>query len=170
MGYNLDPKKISNEEWLFTNCKERSLYIIENSNKTEKQLRDKLKNSGKYSEEIINKTILFLKKYNYINDYEYTKRFIEKFKNKYSKKVLIEKLYQKGVKKTIIDEVVNNFDFENDEYELAKRILLKKYPDYYENCDSLDNIKKNKLFAYLFRKGFNYELVQKILNIDAMLD
>ncbi|MBQ2204852.1 MAG: regulatory protein RecX, partial [Lachnospiraceae bacterium] len=102
MAYNLDVKKITKEEWSLSNCKERAIYIITNYSKTEKQLRDKLLKGGKYSEEIIDETIKFLKKHNFINDTDYVKRFIELHKSNYSIRVLKQKLLQKGIKKDLI--------------------------------------------------------------------
>ena len=132
MSYNLDVKNMSKEDWLLANCKERSLYIIQNYSKTEKQLRDKLKQGKKYNDEIIDKTMEFLKKHHYIDDVAFAKRFIELHKNTYSKKVIKDKLYQKGIKKDIIAEVFEDESLEFDESKIIKKLLLKKYPDYYK--------------------------------------
>lgn len=70
------------------------MYIIENSSKTGKQLRDKLIQGKKNTEDVIDKTIEFLKNYDYINDEKYANRFIERFMNNYSKKILIQKWLQ----------------------------------------------------------------------------
>lgn len=165
MSYNLDPKKLSKDDWLLTNCKERSLYIIENSSKTEKQLRDKLVQGKKYPEEIIDKTIEFLKKYDYINDEKYANRFIERFLNNYSKKILVQKLLQKGVKKSIIDKAIIENEDKFDEVALAKKLLNKKYPDYYELCEKMDPKEKSKIYAYLARKGIGYESISKVMKV-----
>lgn len=166
MNYNLDPKNLTKEDWLFTNCKEHSLYIIENSSKTEKQLRDKLIQRKKYSLEIIDKTIEFLKKYDYINDVKYANRFIERFKNNYSKKIIIQKLLQKGVKKSIIDQAIIDNEDSFDELNLAKKLLNKKYPDYYIIKDELEPKEKSKIYAYLARKGISYEIINKIMKVE----
>ena len=75
MTYNLDVKKITKEEWSLANCKERAIYIITNYSKTEKQLRDKLRQSKKYSDDVIDETIKFLKKHPFLNN-------IKEFKKK----------------------------------------------------------------------------------------
>jgi regulatory protein len=131
MGYNLDVKKMSKEDWSLANCKERAIYIITNYSKTEKQLRDKLKKGGKYTDEIIDETIKFLKKHNFINDDDFAKRFVELHKNTYSIKVLKQKLYQKGIKRNIIDNLFDSEEVEFDEESIIKKLLLKKCPDYY---------------------------------------
>ena len=62
MAYNLDVKKMSKDDWSLANCKERAIYIITNYSKTEKQLRDKLKQGKKYTDEIIDETKTEIKK------------------------------------------------------------------------------------------------------------
>ena len=162
MAYNLDVKKMSKEDWSLTNCKERAIYIITNYSKTEKQLRDKLKQGKKYTDETIDETIKFLKKHNFINDEDFAKRFIELHKNTYSIKVLRQKLVQKGVKKEILDSVFDD-EIDVDEEALIKKLLLKKCPDYFEREKDMDPKERQKLLAYLFRKGFTYDKIADIM-------
>lgn len=163
MGYNLDIKKMSKEDWSLSNCKERAIYIISNYSKTEKQLRDKLKRSGKYTEEIINETIKFLKKHNFINDEDFAKRFVELHKNSYSIRVLKQKLYQKGIKKNIIDDLFDNEEIVFDEESIIKKLLLKKCPDYYEREKEMDIKEKQKILSHLYRKGFSYDKIADVM-------
>ena len=162
MAYNLDVKKMSEEDWSLTNCKERAIYMITNYSKTEKQLRDKLKQGKKYTDEIIDETIKFLKKHNFINDENFAKRFIELHKNTYSIKVLKQKLYQKGIKKDLLDSIFDD-DLEVDEEELIKKYLLKKCPDYFEREKEMDPKERQKILSYLFRKGFSYDKIADIM-------
>lgn len=163
MEYNLDVKSMTKEDWLLNNCKERSLYIIQNYSKTERQLREKLKKGGKYSDEIIDKTLVFLKKHHFIDDEAYAKRFIETHKYAYSKKVLKEKLYIKGIKKNLIDKVFEDEDILFDEIAIIKKLLLKKCPDYFERYENMDIKEKQKILAFLYRKGFSYEDINNVM-------
>ena len=167
MGYNLDVKKMSKEDWSLANCKERAIYIITNYSKTEKQLRDKLKKGGKYTDEIIDETIKFLKKHNFINDEDFAKRFVELHKNTYSIKVLKQKLYQKGIKKNIIDNLFDSEEVEFDEESIIKKLLLKKCPDYYEREKDMDPKERQKILAYLYRKGFSYDKIADIMKCNS---
>lgn len=163
MVYNLDVKKLSKEDWAYNNCRERAIYIITNYSKTEKQLKDKLKQGKKYSDEIIDRTIDFLKKHHFIDDEAYAKRFIETHKSSYSVKVIKEKLYIKGVKKSIIDNAFDDEELVINEEEVIKKLLLKKCPKYYDIIDEMDVKAKQKIFSYLFRKGFSYENIQNVM-------
>ena len=168
MSYNLDVKKISKEMWALNNCKEYAIYILTNYNKTEKKLREKLKQCKKYKEtvyndNIIDETIAFLKKHNFLNDENYATRFVELNKSKYSIKVIKMKLIEKGVNRDIIEKVLNEEDFYFDEKSVIKKLLLKKYPNYYDEVHNMDIKTKQKVFAYLFRKGFKYDDINEIL-------
>lgn len=164
MPYNLDVKKMTKEEWSYNNCRERSLYILQNYNKTEKQLRDKLKQSKKYSEEIIDKTITFLKKHHFLDDLSFAKRYVETHISKYSKKVIKEKLYIKGIKKNIIDKVINDENIVFDEMNIISKLLLKKCPEFYDKVNDMDIKEKNKILSFLLRKGFSYDDVLDVMN------
>ena len=162
MSYNLDVKKMSKDDWSLANCKERAIYIITNYSKTEKQLRDKLKQGKKYTDEVIDETIKFLKKHNFINDEDFAKRFIELHKNSYSIKVLRQKLYQKGINRELLDNIFEN-DLDIDEEVLIKKLLLKKYPDYYEIEKTMDPKEKSKILGFLYRKGFSYDKIANVM-------
>lgn len=162
MAYNLDVKKMSKDDWLLTNCKERAIYIITNYSKTEKQLRDKLKQGKKYTDEIIEDTIKFLKKHNFINDEDFAKRFVELHSHSYSVRVLKQKLIQKGIKREVVEQVFEE-DLNIDEETLIKKLLIKKCPNYFEIEKDLDPKEKQKILAYLLRKGFTYDLVSDVM-------
>ena len=164
MSYNLDVKKMTKDDWSLNNCKERAIYIITNYSKTEKQLRDKLKQSKKYDDKVIDETIKFLKKHNFINDKEYAYRFLELHKDRYSEKVIRQKLYQKGIDKKLIAEVFLDNEVTFDSEELIKKLLIKKCPSYYEDKDEMDIKEKQKLYAYLARKGFSYDDISSVMN------
>lgn len=166
--YNLDVSKMSKDDWALNNCKERSIYILTNYSKTEKQLRDKLKQSGKYSLEIIDKTIIFLKEHNFLNDKDFANRFIELHKNVYSKRAIRQKLLIKGINRELLDEVFSDNEENIDETQVIKRLLLKKCPNYYEQINNIDIKEKQKIYAFLMRKGFSYNMVSSVMKVENM--
>lgn len=64
------------EEILLKRAVERVCYLLKSSDKTEQELRKKLKD-GYYPGEAIDYAIEFLKKHRYINDEEYGRRYVE---------------------------------------------------------------------------------------------
>ena len=120
--------------------------------------------SKKYPDDIIDKTIDFLKNHKYIDDVQFADRFIEINKNIKSKKQIVSKLYEKGIKKDIIDDAINKIDIDELEEAVAKKNLLKKCPNYYNI--TITKEEKNKLYGFLARKGFSYDTINKIMKID----
>lgn len=166
MAYNLDVKSMTEDDWQLSNCKERSLYILQKYSKTEKELRDKLsRGKKKYTPIVIDKTIEFLKSHHFIDDEAYVKRYIELHKNSYSKKVIRQKLFIKGIKKDLLDKILDEGDITFDEESIVKRLLLKKCPDYFERPD-MDMKERQKILSFLFRKGFSYDIIKDVMKCE----
>ena len=148
-------------------CKNSALRIIEKSCKTEKEVRDKLILKG-YENNSINKSIEFLKEYNFINDSNYLKAFInDKLKSQGSQKIKYT-LIQKGISKDKIEEELCNLNKENEKNVALN--LAKKKLDIIKKKET-DNFKiSGKLYRYLISKGYQYdvtsEVVKEIMSLD----
>lgn len=147
----------------FDKLRNRCLYLIADCMRTEKNIRDKIaRGKTKYPKELVDDVIKNLKEYNYINDEEFAERFIELNKLKYSKKVIKEKLYLKGIGNDLIQKLLSDFD-EESEKEAAIKALYKKCKNYNIIKENLDYKEKSKIFAYLARKGFSYDIIEEIM-------
>ena len=137
-------------------ARERSLFLLKDMDKTEKQIRDKLK-LGDYPEDIINNAIEFLKKYGYVDDIRYAKLYISSKQNSKSIKQIKLELYKKGVNKENVSKVLLEMDLSNEEA-LNKLIekIIKKY-------DLNDKTQYNKMCRFLLGKGFSYGEIQEAL-------
>ena len=163
-------ESLSEEERLYNRCKERSLYLLTGAAKTERRLREKLQKSEHYTEEIIERTISFLKEYDYINDYRYCMQYLEENAHRRSAKDMQSKLYGRGVDGSVIREAMEDFQrkhreegeessFEEQRENALKRWLEKKS----RNMDLSDWKERQKLTASLLRKGFSYSMIQEYL-------
>lgn len=128
--------------------KEKAIKYIGISKKTEFEVRKKLKNISD-DEETIDKVISYLKELGYIDDLDYIKSYIRQNINmlKYSKYELKQKLLQKGIKASIIEEKFETelpFDYERNVIYKLVNGKLKNY----------DDIKKKE---YLYRRGFKLD-------------
>ena len=148
-------------------CKNSALRIIEKSYKTEKEVRDKLILKG-YDENSINKSIEFLKEYNFINDSNYTKAFInDKLKSQGSQKIKYT-LIQKGISIDSINEELSNLNKENEK-NIAITIAKKKL-DIIKKKET-DNYKiSGKLYRYLISKGYEYDVTKEVVKEIMSLD
>lgn len=147
------------EDVLYPRAKERALYIIGGGDKTIKQLKDKLK-AGLYPEEIIDRVIEFLVKYNYVDDKRYALSYINAKKNSYSRKKIEGELIQKGISREVVREALAE-QFGDSEKDTITLLLKKnKYKNLLE-----DDIGKKKVIASLVRKGFDYEIITRCINV-----
>lgn len=143
---------------------EKAISLIEKKMNTKKELKDKLLKRG-FSEDCIKSTINKLEEYHYIDDDLYAKLFIEQNPN-LSKKMISNKLMQKGINKEIIEKNLLCIDNET-EYEncmaLAKKIL---------KTSKIENFNdKQKFMAKLVRRGFSFDIIKKVMsNLNYEID
>jgi len=144
----------------YLKCKSTALKIIEKSYKTEKEMRDKLKQK-EYTDNQVEKTIEFLREYNFINDESYVNAYVnDKISSRGRQKIKYD-LIRKGIDSNLIDEKLSNID-SDDEKNTAFNLAKKKY----------NNIKKSesdsyklsgKLYRFLMSKGYNYEIIKDVV-------
>jgi len=155
---NRDLKEIK-ETVLFSSAKEYATRLVSRFNYTKKGMNDKLRTRG-YDEEIIAKTLEFLEHYNFLNDFDYAKCFINdalNIKNIGLQKIRYE-LIQKGIGIDIIDNALSEYDIDLMEEKNILPLAKKKLNGNFE----YKNIIKVK--RYLFSKGFSFELIDKTIN------
>lgn len=161
--YNiLEGEEISQEniseinQILVKRCRERALYILERNDKTEHELRVKLKSSF-YPEDIVDSTIEFLKKYDYIDDYRYAANYIRIKKNSKSIQQMKYEMATKGIPKAVISDVFQNQEINSRE--VIEKILISR------NFDFQSHTKEqcSKQIRYLLGKGFLYEEIISVI-------
>lgn len=136
-----------------------ALKFLSNRWRTEKEIVDKMNKKG-FDEEIINKTLAYLKKYNFIDDRRFAEIYTEekvRLKKLGSYRIKYE-LQNKGVDESIASEIVEKYS--NNEYERAMELATKKIKSY-KNDDK--NAIYRKLGGYLQRRGYSFECVSKVL-------
>ena len=130
---------------------------LEKYNVSTKGLKDYLYRKG-FKKNNIESAVEKLKGYVYLDDRNFAKNYFESLSSSKGKRVIVNKLKEKGISQEIIDELLENVDDE-DEEERA-RILAEKFAKNREN--NLKN--KQKCFAHLIYKGYDYSVAQKIVN------
>lgn len=136
-------------------AKKRAMHILEKHDKTEHQLREKLK-ENRYPLQSIESAIAYVKSYQYIDDRSYARRYIEYRSNNKSKKKLMMELYAKGISKDIVEEVLDTVEVSEDV--AIEKLILKKSRTPWE----LEPESKRKLVMSLVRKGFSYTQVERV--------
>jgi regulatory protein len=133
--------------------------------RSKKELTKKLKDK-KISESGIDKIIKLLEEQKFINDSTYAKIYLEsKIRNKpMGKRLLQNKLFEKGIDKDTAEKTLNENYSEEKEIESAKK-LLEKYSKKIKGKDLSE--KKQKCYRYLISRGFDFEIVNKVMNIGS---
>lgn len=149
---------VSEEEFL--KCKNSALRIVEKTYKTEKEMRDKLLQKG-YEGIIIEKTIDFLKEYNFLNDEKYSLMYAKDRSKTQGKNKIKYSLMQKGIDK---DTITTTLALVSDdvEAETAYNLAAKKYR-ILSNREN-DKYKLNqKITRFLLGKGYDYSLIKDVI-------
>lgn len=135
--------------------RECALSLLEYSDRTEKELRQKLK-EREYEPQEIDETLTFLKEYHYIDDAAYAGKYIRVNSHRKSARQLSCDLQRKGVNRELIDQWLAETPV--DEEGQIRAYLKKKG---YEPGQRLEPDAYRKVSAALCRKGFSYEAVRR---------
>ena len=135
----------------FSYSKNLALYHLSFKARTEKEVRDYLA-KHEIDEKIIPKVIQSLKNDNWINDRQYAQAIINsnQLSGDKGSYMLMQKISQKGVAKSIIQEVLQEFDMTEVAERTAEK-LLKKYQGKLPARALQD-----KIIQSLTNKGFSY--------------
>ncbi len=151
----------------YLKCKNTALRIVEKTFKSEKELKDKLILKG-YDNEAIDKTISFLKEYNFLSDNNYAKMYVKDKSRVQGKNKIKFDLIKKGINDNIIEEEISNIDRE-DEREGAYNLAVKKYNTIAKRENDKFKLSQ-KLYRFLLSKGYDYDTVsyavKKVTSID----
>ncbi len=126
-------------------ARDKAIRYIGISKKTEYEVRQKLKGL-KITSSVIDEEIEYLKELGYIDDVDYVESYIKqcyKMQN-YSIYEITNKLLQKGIKASIIDEEIDSLKESDYEVQVVEKLLNGKLKSY-------DEIKQK---SYLYRRGF----------------
>ena len=145
-------------EVLIKRAKLRAMHLLNAMPRTEQQLREKLM-QGEYPEDVIEVAVSYVKSFGYINDEAYIRNFIISRKNRKSKREIVMLLGQKGLRGELVDNIVEEMYAEESELSTIKEIMRKKR----WNPSEMEEKEKQKMLAYLMRKGFSYEEIRRAL-------
>ncbi|WP_455089910.1 regulatory protein RecX [Peptoanaerobacter stomatis] len=153
------------EEMLLENqkklAKQQALRILSSSSKTRKELINRLRQK-KFTQDAVDYAMNFVDKYEFINEEDMAEKLVSGvYKHKkYSKKKIQNELRQKGIDYEVINELVSDIDDE-EEYENAMHFAQKKY----KSISVKDNETiKRRLISALSYRGFNYDIIRKVID------
>ncbi len=138
----------------FAKARSYTYGVLATRRQTEHQLEKRLRKKG-YSDETVKDVLNLMKRYKYIDDKEYTRLWIRQKRLKRGCSGLKWDLLGKGVDARIIDEVLAEFDPE-EEYDAALNLAGKKIRLSKDACSL------QRLSGFLQRRGFSYEVIGRV--------
>ncbi len=141
-----------------TRAKKYALYLLTDMDRSEHQLREKLKKK-EYSEEIVEETIRYVKSFGYIDDKRYIRRFTEVSLEGKSLRRIKYDLIKKGLDRNLIDETIQEIG-DIDQRSLIRTLAEKKYRSLKEE----DPNRYRKTAQFLAGKGFSSEDIFQVLD------
>jgi|P827metagenome_2_1110787.scaffolds.fasta_scaffold18155_2 regulatory protein len=169
------------EEELYRHAVNKTLYILEHTDKSEADLRRKLKEAA-YPEDIIERALQYVREYHYIDDARFALNYVRMHAAALSRRELSNKLLQKGISREYIDSAFEAYEEEqaglaarsagsddpdsdiaslSTEEQAAVRALRKKL----NGRTVLDDASKQKAVAYMYRKGFARDAIYRAFDI-----
>lgn len=135
------------EDTIYKRGKRKALNLLKRMDYTEGELRSKLKKS-EFTQDMIDRVIAYIHSYHYLDDERYANRYIvNKTSNKSIRQIKME-LLNKGIDKELIEEQLEK-NCTSDEAAIQQAISKKT-----KDITALTLKEKQKIAAYLYRKGF----------------
>ncbi len=149
------------EDTVFRRAKQKAMAILKYMDRTEKELYSKLKEAH-YTDNIIDRTIEYLKEYHYIDDERYASNYIRFRKNTLSSFSIKTKLMHKGINKEVLEKIIAiEYDIDMNDADPEMLAINKAISKKYKDITDLNYDEKQKLIASLYRKGFDLDKINK---------
>jgi len=141
-------------------CKLRAMHLLEKKQYTRHKLRQKLV-EGLYPEDAVDEAIKYVESFHYVDDELYARDYILSQMASRSEKDILMRLKERGIGEEVFEKVKyglidDGLLSEDDEVDIIVKHLKKKGYD-----SDLEFEQKQKIMAYLYRKGFASEKIKR---------
>ena len=133
---------------LLHRAKLKAMSLLKYQDRTKKELKDRL-TRAEFPEFITEDAIAYVESFEYINDEEYVRRYMEYKAGNKSRIQIKMDLRKKGINGELLERIFDEYEYEEDEIleeQVEKRIRQK-------GTVTKDNFQK--YYGYFARKGFN---------------
>ena len=146
------------KEILIPRARKRTMYLLEKMDRTEAQLREKLK-QGRYPEDIIENAIAYVKSFHYVDDLRYAESYVRCYSQNKSRRLLYAELMGKGVPRDLIDQALEEeYETEDESAKIVRWLEKKHY-----NADEAEPKQRQRMYQFLLRKGFRSGDILRVL-------
>lgn len=138
----------------------RAMHLLEKMDRTEGQLREKLKEGG-YPEDLIEQAVAYVKSYHYIDDDRYARTFVRLNQERKSAARMKADLLAKGINADVIACAIEE-EMEISPETLIQNLLNKKHFD----PEQASQKESAKMYQFLLRRGFHGSEIMHVLKND----
>lgn len=145
-------------------AKLRAMNLLKNRTYTKAQLKDKLLQGG-YPEQIADIAVDYVVSYRYVDDEQYVRDFIEYNREKKSRKRIQLDLMHKGISEQLFQDIWEEIAGDDEEAIEGEQIIYWMNKKHF--CPQEATFEeKQKMMAFLYRKGFSINNIRSILSLD----
>lgn len=142
-------------------AKLRAMNLLTKKDYTEKQLRGKLQ-EGCYPEQVIREALDYVAGYHYTDDLRYAVAYITDHEDTRSRRRIEQDLLGRGIEGEVLERAWAEWEAaggSQDERAMICALMAKRRYD----PDTADLKERRKMYAFLLRKGFSAESVNKAM-------
>lgn len=147
-------------------CKLRAMNMLKSRDYTAYQLKSKLMENG-YPDYIAEEALDYVKQYGYINDTRYASDYVKSKIQTIGRNEIKQKLIRKGLSKEVIDGAFLQCEQDDisgrEMWEMEAEVIRKALDKKGYNCE-MPYEEKQKMLAYFYRRGFDIELVRRVMD------
>lgn len=145
-------------------AKKRALHLLEQMDRTERQLRDKLL-ANEYPQSCIDGAIEYVKGFHYLDDARYASNYVRFSQEKMSRVCMKQKLMQKGIASSVIEEAIEE-GYVADEMEQIMALLRKRRFE----PEKADEKEFQRTYQYMMRRGFKSSDILKAMKMGILYE
>lgn len=152
------------QEVLPKRAKLRAMNLLKSRSYTYMQLLNKLLDGG-YPEKLAKEAVDYTESFGYVNDEQYVRDFIEYNKERKTRQRMLTDLIQRGISKQLFEQIFDEEvgeDSTSFEAEQIKEWIRKK--KFSPEEASMEDMRK--MTAFLYRKGFSFDVIRNVLSLD----
>lgn len=146
-------------EILKKRARRRTMHLLEKMDRTEAQIREKLR-QGFYPEEIIEDAVAYVKRYHYLDDSRYAENYVRNQREKKSRRKIQMELMAKGIDRELAEQALEEECQRENEQELILKWVEKKH----YSAQTADLKEKQRMYQFLMRKGFQSDDILHVLD------
>ena len=146
------------EEVLTKRAKLRALHLLEQGDRTKKDLEEKLLKNG-YPPEVAEAALAYVESFHYIDDKRYALSYIQNQSGRKGRARIQMELRRKGVPQEYIDQAFQEMEEETDTEAVIRELVQKKR----RGQGPMDEKEKQRLYGFLLRRGFSTSDILSVL-------